>query len=167
MIIEQQKTILLAEDDENDALLLELALHHAEVFNPLKVVSNGREAVEYLKGSGAYADRTRHPFPSLLLLDLNLPVLSGFDVLAWRAKQSSLPRFPIVVMSSSNLKADVHKAISLGADGYCIKPAGLQYLVDAVRELYDRWLKPAVPARTLQLHDIRRRALLTARNAAA
>jgi CheY-like chemotaxis protein len=166
---EDKKTILLAEDEENDALLLELALHHAAISNPLNLVRNGREAIEYLKGSGAFADRTRYPLPGLMLLDLNMPVLGGFDVLAWRMKQCSLPRFPIVVLSSSNLKADVHEAISLGADGYCIKPAGMEYLTRAVRELYDRWLKPAQPAGSvaaLQPRDIRRRSLMAAARAA-
>jgi CheY-like chemotaxis protein len=166
---ENQKTILLAEDEENDALLLELALHHAAISNPLNLVRNGREAIEYLKGSGAFADRTRYPLPGLMLLDLNMPGLGGLGVLAWRMKQVSLPRFPIVILSSSNLKADVHEAISLGADGYYIKPAGIEYLTDVVRELYDRWLKPAQsasPVATPQFQDIRRRAILTAARAA-
>jgi CheY-like chemotaxis protein len=148
--MDYQKTVLLAEDEDNDALLLKLAFEKAMISNPLAIVSNGRDAIEYLKGGAAYADRLKHPIPALMLLDLRMPVVNGFEVLSWRQKQPHLRRLPIIVLTSSNSEADVHKALSLGADGYCIKPAGLQYLIHVARELYARWLTPAqLPARAL------------------
>jgi CheY-like chemotaxis protein len=158
----QEKTLLLAEDDENDSVLFKLALEHAAITNPLTVVRDGGEAINYLRGKGSYADRNRHPLPALMLLDLKMPLLNGFDVLLWRQKQPELRELPIVVMTSSNSQEDIQKALSFGAAGYCIKPAGLQYLVQVARELRDRWLTPSrVPDHRapLQLRDSRRRAL--------
>jgi CheY-like chemotaxis protein len=158
----QEKIILLAEDDENDALLFKIALEHAAITNPLTVVRDGREAIDYLRGTGSYSDRNEHPLPALMLLDLNMPLLNGFDVLLWRHKQPELRELPIVVMSSSHSQEDIQRALSLGAASYCIKPAGLQYLIQVARELRDRWLNPArQPDRLapLQLMHSRRRAL--------
>jgi CheY-like chemotaxis protein len=107
--------ILLAEDDENDVFLLKRSLEKAEVRNLVVHVQNGQKAIDYLKGLEPYCDRSRYPFPGLLLLDLKMPLLDGFDVLAWLQKTAEFRDLPAVVLSSSVLEYDMQKARSLGA----------------------------------------------------
>jgi DNA-binding response OmpR family regulator len=140
MILEP--TILLAEDDENDVALLQLAFDRAKITNPLQVVGDGKQAIDYLKGSGAYGNRENYPWPTLMLLDLKMIPVDGFGVLAWWQKQNREAELPIIVMSSSNSQSDIHRALTLGATSYLIKPGGLQYLVQVARNLRERWLAP-------------------------
>src|SRR3989454_7082077 len=87
--------ILLVEDDENDIRLLRRAFRNASLGNPLVEVRDGQAAIQYLSGDGDYADRARYPIPFLILLDLRLPKLSGFEVLAWIREQSKLDEMKI------------------------------------------------------------------------
>lgn len=116
------------EDEENDLLFMEVAFRKAGLNHQLYSVRNGQEAVEYLSGVKAFANRSLHPLPSLLLLDLNLPLLSGFEVLAWVRQQSAFQSLPVVVFSSSPRPEDQQKALALGANGYLQKPiSGLKF----------------------------------------
>ena len=133
--------ILLADDDENDVLFMRIALEEAAIRNPLFVVNDGQETIEYLAGEGPYADRNRHPLPQLLILDLNMPRMSGFDVLTWLQHRAKFNELPIVVLSSSSLENDIRKAKQLGAHDYRVKPPHLENLVALVHDLHARWLK--------------------------
>jgi len=135
--------ILLAEDDANDSFLLKRAFEEVGLANPIVIVRDGEEAINYLKGVGTYSDRSHYPFPCLMLLDLKMPKLDGFDVLAWRKKQKHLQHLPIIVLSSSNQETDNKRAMDLGAVAYFVKPPDFQYLVEVVQQLRDRWLEPA------------------------
>src|SRR5438093_7191297 len=116
-------TILLAEDDPNEVLLLQRALVKASLTtDSLKVVSDGEDAMAYLSVQGIYADRGRYPLPALLLLDLKMPRKSGFEVLSWLRKQPQLRYLAAVVLSSSNNHHDVRLAYELGANSYLMKP---------------------------------------------
>jgi two-component system response regulator len=139
--------ILIAEDDENDVLLLRRALETAKVFARLSVVRNGQEAIDYLSGHGNYVDRVAHPWPAVMLLDLKMPMVDGFDVLTWWRDQRGERELPIVVLSSSVLESDTERALSLGAAAYRVKATGFEHLVTVAEELRERWLKPnnAVP----------------------
>src|ERR1041384_6928520 len=97
-----QPTILLAEDDPDDVLLAQIALRKARLANPLQIVRDGEEAIAYLQGEGRYADRNRYPLPILLLLDLKMPKVNGFQVLEWLRKQPLLSRLPVAVLTSSD-----------------------------------------------------------------
>src|SRR6478736_6211312 len=97
-----EPVILVADDDENDAFLLRQALMEMKVRCRLETVRNGKEAIDYLNGEGAYGDRNLHPWPTLMLLDLKMPIADGFDVLAWWQNKVRDRELPIVVMSSSN-----------------------------------------------------------------
>src|SRR5579872_4819933 len=94
-------TILLAEDDQNDVMLIRRAFTKSHVVNPIACVENGEEVVNYLSGAGAYSDRDQHPLPFMLLLDLKLPRMSGHEVLKWLRAQQGLRRLPVVVLTSS------------------------------------------------------------------
>ena len=133
-------TILLAEDDPDDVLLTQIALRKARLANPLQVVRDGEEAIAYLTGDGLYADRRQYPLPMLLLLDLKMPKVTGFEVLDWLRKQPLLGRMPVAVMSSSEHDPHIARAYELGADSYLIKPPDAEALLGLVQRLQAFWL---------------------------
>jgi CheY-like chemotaxis protein len=114
--------ILLAEDDENDIALMGRAFKRAAVPNPLFFVNNGQEVVDYLAGKGKYAERDKYPMPRLLLLDLKMPWMDGFDVLAWLRSQAQFNALPVVVLTSSKLQKDIDRSRELGVYDYRVKP---------------------------------------------
>jgi CheY-like chemotaxis protein len=114
--------ILLAEDDDNDVFFMRRALQKTGTEFPLQVVNNGQDAVDYLNGHGKFSDRTQHPLPSIMLLDLKMPFLDGFEVLSWIGSQPSLKGLPVVILTSSAEERDRRKAAELGARGYFVKP---------------------------------------------
>jgi CheY-like chemotaxis protein len=133
-----QPPILLVEDDEDDAFFVKFAVDKAGIGNRLIVAGDGLEAVRYLTGAGDYADREVHPLPGLLLLDLKMPVMSGFEVLTWLKSRAELIDMPVVVLSSSDLEADKTRATSLGAKEYRVKPSGTQPMRTLLKELHAR-----------------------------
>src|SRR3954469_4578730 len=114
------KIILLVEGDPNDVMLIQRAFQKAGLRNCLRIARDGEEAIEYLSGSGAFADRERFPSPFLMLLDLKMPGTDGFEVLKWARGEPELKRLLIVVLTSSNLQSDVDKAYELGANSYLV-----------------------------------------------
>jgi CheY-like chemotaxis protein len=130
--------VLYVEDEENDVLLLRRALKRAGVTNPLEVVGDGQEAMDYLAGTGRFVDRTHYPTPALVLLDLNLPGRSGFDVLEWMRHQPALVALPVVICTSSISPADREKARHLGATDYLIKTPGFEEIANWVRNIPPR-----------------------------
>lgn len=133
-------SVLLVEDNPDDVALIQRAFRKANIANPLRVVTDGEEAVAYLAGRGEYADRARHPLPVLVLLDLKLPKRSGHEVLAWLRSQEGLRRLPVAVLTSSREAADVNRAYDLGANAYLQKPVGFEALHELVRTLNLFWL---------------------------
>jgi CheY-like chemotaxis protein len=136
-------SVLYVEDEPDDVLFMHVAFRRAGVLAPLHCVSDGQQAVSYLLGERPYDDRTRHPFPSVVLLDLNLPLLSGFDVLHWIRRESPCRDIPVVVFSSSGRAEDRHRAEGLCASDYWLKPASGTQFENAARQLNERWLKGA------------------------
>jgi CheY-like chemotaxis protein len=132
--------ILIVEDNDDDAFLIQRAFQRANILNGLHVVTNGEKAIAYLSGEGAYSDRTEHPLPKLVLLDLKMPGIDGFDVLRWIRKQPLLAGLRVVVLTSSTDVRDVNLAIQLGADGFMIKPADFLRLVEFSEALSGCWL---------------------------
>ena len=136
--------VLAAEDEETDALILRLAFEKAGVANPLTIVGDGQEVIDYLTGISAPNERAAHPLPALLTLDMKMPRRNGFDVLAWLRARSDLENIPAVVISSSSDEADIEKARSLGARDYFVKPHHIGDFIAIVHTLQSRWLmKPA------------------------
>jgi CheY-like chemotaxis protein len=133
------KIILLAEDDPDDVLLLERAFQKAGLGGVLRVVRDGEQAVEYLKGSGPFASRELFPLPFLILLDLKMPGMDGFEVLQWVRAERDLKRLLVVVLTSSNLQADVDRAYELGANSYLVKPVEFQEMVNMIQRFEAYW----------------------------
>ena len=134
-------TILLVEDNPDDAELIEYAFRKAGIHNPLFAVTDGDAAVDYIGGAGAYADRTRHPLPELILLDLKLPRRSGFEVLGFIRGQDATRHTPVVMLTSSSQHADIQRAYEAGANSYLVKPVGRDALIEMVRSLKAYWIK--------------------------
>lgn len=132
--------VLYAEDDENDAFLLADAFKRVGIPDRLVVVDDGRAAIEYLAGEGLFADRTQHPLPRLVLLDLKMPAVTGLEVLQWIKGPPVRATVPTVVLSSSGLTQDRIAAGALGASGYHVKSARLDEMVALVHELRRMWL---------------------------
>jgi CheY-like chemotaxis protein len=135
-----ESAILLVEDDQADVMLLRQALRKAQVTNLVSVVKDGQEAIQYLSREGPYADRPKNPSPFLVLLDLRLPKLSGFEVLEWIRDQKDLAGLVVIVMTGSDHVPDVNKAHELGANSYLVKPTSFHELVGLVKGIKDRWL---------------------------
>ena len=108
-------TILLVEDNEDDVFLMKRALKRAGIENPVHVVEDGQQAIDYLAGTGGFSDRFRFPYPKIVFLDLQLPRKSGFDVLTWIRTRIDLPPPFVVVLTSSNAPNDINRIAELGA----------------------------------------------------
>jgi CheY-like chemotaxis protein len=136
-------TILVADDDQNDVFFLRRAFQKSGLDHSVMHVSDGQEAIDYLRGDANFGDRSRFPLPSLLLLDLKMPKVDGFDVLAWLKGHEVLKTLPVVVLSSSSREDDIQRARSLGADDYRVKPADFDELLVLAQEVASRWLTAA------------------------
>jgi CheY-like chemotaxis protein len=112
---------LLAEDREDDVILVQRAFKKAGFDRPLMVVRDGDEAIRYLAGHGQFSDRSLYPLPDLLLLDLKLPLMDGFEVLRWIKQEPNLKNLPVIVLTLSNRIRDVNEAYALGAYSFLIK----------------------------------------------
>jgi len=132
-------TILHIEDDPNDVLLMKHACRAANLGCEVEFVSDGEVAVAYLKGEDPYGDRQQYPLPDLLLLDLKMPRKTGFEVLEWIRKQSTLRRLLVFIFTSSRHQDDINRAYELGANGYLVKPVGFDLLVEELKGL-NHWL---------------------------
>jgi len=133
--------MLLVEDRDEDVQILQLACRRAKIGLPLRVARNGAEAIEYLKGEGRFANRQQYPFPTLMLLDISMPGVNGFEVLEWLRLQPGLRRLVVIIFTSSNLPEDINRAFELGANSYVVKPPELEELEKMVRYLEGYWLK--------------------------
>lgn len=141
--------ILLVEDEPDDIFLLQRAFGRLNLPHSLQVIEDGEAAIAYLSRQEPYADAERYPFPTLILLDLKLPRLSGFEVLAWLRQQPELRRLLVVVLTSSQETLDINRAYDLGANSYLVKPVDFSVFLEMVRSLELYWLmlneKPLLP----------------------
>jgi two-component system response regulator len=127
--------VLAAEDEESDAFLLQLAFGRAGLGKNLVIVHDGQEVVDYLKKCSPHAKGNSDPLPSLLLLDLKMPLMTGFDVLVWLRDKPQFKDLPVVILSSSSHESDIQRARELGARDYHIKPHSLSQFVQLIQQL--------------------------------
>ena len=133
-------TVLYVEDEESDRLLMEMAFAREGLEGVLRSVGDGRTALEYLSGTGTYTQRHEHPLPRVVLLDLNLPEVNGFDVLKWIRRHPLHAELPVVILSSSVREEDREQARLLGANEFVSKPSSPGLLRGVVRKLNERWI---------------------------
>lgn len=130
-------TILVADDDPDDRLLIEEAMSEARIFNEVEYVCDGIEAMERLHASG-------RSLPGLILLDLNMPRKDGREVIAEIKADPALKRIPIVVLTTSDAETDICRSYDLGANSYIKKPVSFEGLLDVVKTLQSYWLQLVV-----------------------
>jgi CheY-like chemotaxis protein len=135
------RALLLVEDNEDDVFLMRRALQGARVVNPVQVVEDGQEAVDYLSGKGKFADRESYPLPAVVFLDLKLPYISGHDVLAWIRQQKEFESLVVIVLTSSNEASDLSRCYALGANSYLVKPPTPDQLEDLAKAFKWYWLE--------------------------
>jgi len=133
--------ILVAEDREDDVLLIQKALAAVKMPHQVHVVCDGEEAIAYLDGEGRFANREEYPPPDLLLLDLKLPRKDGFEVLQWIRQQSDLQLLRVVVLTSSDDIRDVNEAYQLGANSFLGKPPDLEDFIQLGEFITEYWLR--------------------------
>jgi len=147
-----KKTILIAEDDPNDVFLLQWAFSKTGINANLRFVEDGEAAIRYLESS----DQQKNPTPNLVLLDLKMPRVDGFNVLEWVRLQPGLKRLPVIVLTSSDSLLDINHAYDLGANSYLVKPFYNEHLIKLVEYLQTYWLDInfAPECDPIQLHRI-------------
>lgn len=138
--------LLLVDDDDALPLLLQHAIRRSGLPIELRSVGDGEEAILYLDRKGDYEDEVKYPLPSLILLDLKMPRMNGFEVLEWKRLQPQLEKVPVVIWSSSCLDADKARALQLGALSYFVKPMETNGFVALLKSLEAYCHVSAVPA---------------------
>ena len=139
--------ILLVEDDPDDVFLLQYAFEKAGLNCRVSVVDDGQKALDYLAGTGNYADRKRFPQANLILLDLKLPVLPGIEVLKHITRSASLASIPVVVLTSSRNPEDIAECYLLGAQAFFVKPISNEQRERVARIIKENWLEGKPHAR--------------------
>jgi CheY-like chemotaxis protein len=129
------------EDSADDVFLLKRALKAAHVLNPVHVITDGQQAIDYLCGKDPYGEREKFPLPCLVLLDLKMPRVSGLEVLNWVKDQPSFKALPVLVLTSSAEPGDIEKAYQLGANSYFVKPSSSEKLAEVVEFIAKYWLQ--------------------------
>lgn len=127
-------TILLVEDDPGHARLIEKNLRRAKITNTIKWVSDGQQAIDYLFKEGQYAD-SPHQKPLLVLLDLNLPILDGYQVLKRMKGDASTKRIPVIMLTTTDDTREITKCYDLGCNVYITKPIDYDQFSDAIRKI--------------------------------
>jgi CheY-like chemotaxis protein len=131
--------MLMVEDDASDVVLMRRALEKSTGGHQLYVVHDGEEAVAYLCGHGAFADRGLFPFPNIILTDLKMPRMGGFDLLTWLRDHPECSVIPTIVFTGSAESSDVQRAYAMGANSYMVKPASLNDLMELIKYTYEYW----------------------------
>ena len=138
-MLDSNLPILIAEDSEDDAFILQHTLKKAGLPNPTHICVDGLDVIDYLQAQGPYADRAKYPFPRMLIVDLKMPRMSGLDLLAWIKKHPRCAIIPCVVFTSSREPSDIVTAYRLGANAFITKPGDLPGLERILRALHHFW----------------------------
>jgi len=129
--------ILLVDDDDADVAFFDIAVDKTSLNISLHTLSSGQQAIDYLQGKGEYGDRSLHPLPDAIVLDLRMPKMNGFDFLAWRKASALVSGIPVVVFSGLNAHDEVKRALELGATRHIVKPQDFEEWEKVVRDIWD------------------------------
>jgi CheY-like chemotaxis protein len=134
-------TILLVDDNEDDVYALKRALKKAGIANPIRVVTDGQQALDYLTGVGEYAKREQHPIPFIVFLDLKLPYFDGFEVLTRMRQEPALNSVIVVILTGSDETKDHQRAYALGARSYLVKPPTASDVLQLMESMQSYWTR--------------------------
>jgi CheY-like chemotaxis protein len=132
--------ILLVEDNRMDIELTLDAFREARLGNTVHVAKNGEEALAYLYGRGQYGDRKQYPLPDIILLDLKMPGIDGFEVLRQVKGTPELKRLPVIILTSSQEEGDLALSYDCGANSYLVKPVSFEGFLRVVEQVQSYWL---------------------------
>ncbi len=138
-------SILIVEDEPIDAELLQRAFKRVGLENPVRWVMNGEEAVGYMQGKGDYKDRSKHPYPRVIMTDIKMPQMDGLEFLRWMHETPQFRVVPIIILTSSARQADIDEAFKYGASAFMVKPIGLYELDRLVKLIVDYWSASKLP----------------------
>lgn len=139
-------TLLVVEDEEGDYHLIEMALKETKFPTRVRWVRDGVEAMQYLRGEEQFSNRREFPLPDVMILDLKMPRMGGFEVIDWLRRTPSYRTLPVLVMSSSTLPEDLQRAADLGATTYFAKPHSFEDFVDLLQHIAGYWSYARAPA---------------------
>lgn len=131
--------ILLVEDNRMDVELTLDAFREAKLANKINVARNGETALKYLLGDEKYSDREKHPLPDIILLDLKMPGIDGFEVLRQIKTTPKIKRIPVIILTSSEEEGDRALSYDTGANSYLVKPISFDGFLDVARQIGDYW----------------------------
>jgi CheY-like chemotaxis protein len=137
--------ILLVEDDQVDVMTVQRAFKRNNIINPLNVVGNGREALDYLRHQGAFADQSAFPTPGIILMDINMPLMNGIECLKEIKADEHLRKLPVIMLTTSKEECDRVESFKLSVAGYIIKPVEFEKFVEAVKVLNLYWTLSELP----------------------
>ncbi len=136
--------ILLLEDNDDDAFFFQRVVDKVGLDLQTHRAHNGQEGIDYLLGAGSFSDRARFPLPTIVLVDLKMPVCDGYDFLAWKAGQDNFACLPAIVMTSSRQESDIRRCYQLGAHSFTAKVSTMELLRERIAVLREWWLKHCV-----------------------
>jgi len=139
------QTVLYVEDNPHDYFLLHVANHRSGAPIKLQRADDGEQAIAYLRGMGPYGNRDAYPFPALVLLDLRMPKLDGFEVLEWIRSNPATRNLPVIVLAGSGFRADMRRATELGANACLAKPPDSEKLQLVITQITSMLLLAAGP----------------------
>jgi CheY-like chemotaxis protein len=141
----QKPAILFAEDDQDDVFIVKRTLKKVGINNPVQWVEDGEQALTYLRGIGPYKNRLSFPFPGVIITDIKMPKVSGFEVLKWLQRHPECGVIPTVVLSASSEEKDVVQAYQCGANCYLQKPRTPEEMTNLMKLMFDFWNACKIP----------------------
>ncbi len=141
-------TVLMAEDNEHDIIATKRAWKKSHVANPLKIVRDGEECLDYLYKRGKYSEPGAAPWPGILLLDIKMPKMDGLTLLKHIREDETFPRLPVIVLTTSQEEEDRIRSYDLGANAYIVKPVGFDNFSAAVKAINLFWQLVEFPGLT-------------------
>src|SRR3954471_20328755 len=137
--------VLMADDSEEDIFFVQRAFEKSGVADLFPSVRDGKEAIGYLRGEGAFSDRKKFPFPNVLLTDLKMPGMDGFALLEWLQEHTECKVIPTIALTSSSIERDIHAVYALGGNAYLVKPSSFNEMQAIVELIYQFWSRCETP----------------------